>query len=142
MKSFTRIAAAAVLLAATSMAGWAADLAKLEGKWTTKKTKDGTSYTQVIEIKKDKFQFRILKGGDDLSLYAEGTIKVESSGPFSVAKFTNIKAGSSESDTQSVDDERVSIYMVDEESWTLATNFDKDRDNEKPSVEVYTKAKK
>ncbi|HTI72158.1 MAG TPA: hypothetical protein VMF06_19435 [Candidatus Limnocylindria bacterium] len=143
MNKFFRATAIAAVLAATTIASFAADLSKLEGKWSTKKTsKDGESYTQVIEIKKDKFQFRIIKGTDDVSLYAEGTVKTETSGPFNVVKFTDIKAGKSETDTQSIDDDRTAIYMLGEDSWTMASNFDKDRDEQKPSVDVYTKVKK
>jgi hypothetical protein len=34
------------------------------------------------------------------------------------------------------------IYVLNDDTMTIAGNFDKDRDNEKPSMDVYTKAKK
>ncbi len=139
MKRFLALAA---LLSVCALNGLADDLARLEGKWTVKKTgPDGTSYTQVIEIKKDKFKFRILKGTDDLTLYAEGTVKTETSGPFNVIKFTDIRAGGTESDLQSVSDDRASVYMLGEDTWTVASNLDKERD-QKPSLDVYAKSKK
>lgn len=139
MKRLIALAAITILFALTALAD---DLAKLEGKWTVKKSRDGQSYTQTIEIKKDTFKFRIMGGGDELVIYAEGKFKVEKSGPFNVAKFTNIKAGSSESDTSEIDDDHISIYVLNENTWTVAANFDKDRDDQKPSLDVYTKAEK
>jgi hypothetical protein len=143
MKTLTRLTLLASLTAATAFASFADDAAKLEGKWTTKKTgPDGNAYTQTIEIKKGKFQFRVFRGSDELAIYAEGTFKLETSGPFHVAHFTDIKAGGSESDTNPIDDDRTSVYVLGEESWTLAQNFDKERNNEKAETTVYTRAKK
>ena len=67
---------------------------------------------------------------------------MEKSGPFNVAKFTDIKAGSSESDISEIDDDHISIYVLGENTWTVAANFDKERDDQKPSLDVYTKAAK
>ena len=143
MNKLIRLTASAALFTTLPFAVWADDLARLEGKWSTKKTgPDGQSYTQLIEIKKGKFQFRILRGTDELALYAEGDFKTEASGPFSVARFSDIKGGSSESDTQPINDDRVSIYVVDGDTWTVVTNFDKEREGQKPSLDIYTKAKK
>jgi|ERR1051325_2232262 hypothetical protein len=139
MKRLIALAAITTLFALSALAD---DLAKLEGKWTAKKSRDGQSYTQSIEIKKDTFKFRIQGSGGDLVIYAEGKFKVEKSGPFNVAKFTNIKAGSSESDISEIDDDHISIYVLNENTWTVAANFDKDRDDQKPSLDVYTKAAK
>ena len=140
MKRILALAATLVLIAS---AGIADDLAKLEGKWTTKKTRpDGQSVTQVIEIKKDKFTFRMLRASDELAFYAEGKLKTEVLGAFSVVKMTDIKAGRTEADTQSVDDDRVSVYQLGDDTWTLVSNLDKERDNQKPSLDVYTRGKK
>lgn len=118
------------------------DLSKLEGKWSVSKTNDqGQSYKQVIEIKKDKFKFRLLGSDDSVQFYAEGEIKLAKLGAFNSIKFTNIKGGASESDLQPVDDDRTSIYMLDGDSWLVASNFDKDRDGQKPALEVYKKVK-
>jgi len=118
------------------------DLAKLEGKWTVKKTRDGQSYTQIIEIKKDTFKFKIIRGSDEVANYAEGKLKLEKSGPFNVVKFTDIKVGASESDISAIDDDRISIYVLGDDTWTLAANFDKDRADQKPILDAYTKAAK
>ena len=140
MKRLITLAAVTTLLAVTALAD---DLAKLEGKWSVKKTNgEGQAFTQVLEIKKDTFKFKILRGDNEIAIYAEGKLKLEKSGPFNVVKFTDIKAGASESDIQAIDDDRVSIYVLGDNTWTVAANFDKDRDGQKPSLDSYTKAVK
>ena len=139
MKRLLALAACTAIFALTALAD---DLAKLEGKWSVKKTRDGSSYTQTVEIKKDTFKFRLTRGNDDLVIYAEGKLKLEKSGPFNVVKFMDIKGGTSESDISPIDDDHVSIYVLGENTWTVAANFDKDRDDQKPSLDLYTKAAK
>lgn len=140
MKRFITLAAITTLFAFTVLAD---DLAKLEGKWSVKKTNpEGQSYTQTLEIKKDTFKFKIIRGNDDVAIYAEGKLKLEKSGPFNMVKFTDIKAGASESDTSAIDDDHVSIYVLGDNTWTVAANFDKDRDDQKPSLDAYTKSAK
>lgn len=143
MKSFLQLAATATLFTLTAITALADDLAKLEGKWSARKTNDeGQAYTQVVEIKKDHFTFKIIAGNDAVLLYADGNIKIEKLGPFSVARFTDIKAGTSESDTKAVDGDRSTIYVLDDGTWTVAANFDQARDSEKPKLDTYTKAGK
>jgi hypothetical protein len=137
-----RLIALAALTTALALSALADDLAKLEGKWSVKKTRNDQSYTQTIEIKKDTFKFKILRGNDEVAIYAEGKLKLEKSGPFNVIKFMDIKGGTSESDLSPIDDDHVSIYVLGENTWTVAANFDKDRENQKPSLDVYTKAAK
>lgn len=118
------------------------DLSSLAGKWSTKKTNDqGQNYTQSIEIKKDKFVFQIVNAEDNVVIHAEGNVKLEKLGPFNSIKFHNIKAGQSASDLQDHDDEYVSIYVLDEDTLTLSSNFDKQRENQKPGVDVYKRVK-
>jgi hypothetical protein len=137
MKQLIAVAAILILFAFTAPAD---DLAKLEGKWSLKKSNaEGQSVTQSIEITTNTFKFKIIRG-DQTTIYAEGQVKLEKSGPFNVVKFTDIKAGSSESDLDEINDDHVSIYVLGDDSWTLAANFDKDRDDQKPSLERYTKA--
>lgn len=139
MKRLLTLATITTLFALNALAD---DLAKLEGKWSVKKTRDGQSFTQTIEIKKDTFKFKILRGPDEVAIYAEGKLKLEKSGPFSVVKFVDIKAGGSESDISAIDDDHVSIYVLSDDTWTLAANFDKERDDQKPSLDAYVKAAK
>jgi hypothetical protein len=140
MKRITQILLTLALFTSTSVL--ANDLERLAGKWSVNKTSDeGQKFTQVIEIKKDKLTFKILGEDKAVRLYAEGTIKLEKLGPFSVMKVTDIKGGQSENDLSPVDDDRTLIYQLGYDTWTVASNFDKERD-QRPSVDVYKKADK
>ena len=124
----------------SSLAADSAMLDKLQGKWEVSKTNDeGQKYKQVIEIKKDKLQFRII--GDDgmTHFYATGDVQAEKKEPFNVLKITNIKMGSSEDELEPVNDDRTSIYRLDYNTLTLVGNMDKVRENEQPSIDVYRK---
>ena len=118
------------------------DLDLLAGKWSVQKTnEDGQRYTQNIEIKKSKFTFTIADREGETRLYAEGDVKLEKAGPLKVIVFSNIKAGQSSSDTEAVDDTYTSIYKLQGDgTWVVAANFDKDRERQKPSLDVYRKA--
>ena len=124
---------------------FAEDLTTLAGKWSVQKTNDsdGQRYTQQIEIKKDKFTFKITGADGETRLYAEGDVKLDKTGPFKTVVFSNIKAGQSSTDSESIDDTYTSIYKLgDDDTWLVVMNFDKDRDeNQKPSLDVYRKAK-
>jgi uncharacterized protein (TIGR03067 family) len=118
------------------------DLQALTGKWSVKKTNDeGQAFTQTIEIKKDKYVFEILGGDATLVLHSEGDFKVEKLGTFTCARFFHIRAGSSASDMNDEDDEYVVIYTLDGDTWTTTSNFDKHRDGQKPSLDVYQRVR-
>jgi len=140
MKTFiSRICVATLLFATAALAD---DLESLDGKWSVKKVNSqGQNVTQTIEVKKDKFVFQVLSADDTVLLYAEGDFKVEKLGPFSAARFSHIRGGSSASSLDDVDDVYVSIYTLDSDSWTVASNFDKQRDGQPPSVDVYRHVK-
>jgi hypothetical protein len=142
--TFMKSTCSGILLAATLLAGFtvhADDSDSLRGKWVAKKTnEEGQKFTQSIEVKKDKFTFQVQDGDNNLLLYAEGSVKFDKSGPFNSARFFNIRGGSSATDLNDVDDERTVIYLIDGDTWTVAANFDKERD-QKPSVDVYHRAK-
>ena len=120
---------------ASSVAGAADDLEALAGKWSVKKVNDqGQAYTQTIALKKNKLIFQIMGGDNNVVLYAEGDLKLERLGPFNAVHFLNIRAGRSPSDLRDVADEFVSIYRLEGDSWTVVSNFDKDRERRKPSI--------
>ena len=132
---------ALLCLALTATTARANDMDKFNGKWTTKKSNDeGRAWTQVIEIDKGKFKFRILNSSGDVRLYAEGDVKLEKHGPFNALKFYNIKGGESADSLETVDDDRVVIYQMGYDTLTIAENFDRERENP-PSVDKYTKSK-
>ncbi len=137
---FFSLAVAATLSSSFSAAG--DDLEALAGKWSVKKVNDqGQDYMQTITVKKDKFVFQIVGAEDRLVLYAEGDLKLDKLGPFNAAHFVNIRAGRSAADLRDVDDEHVSIYKLEGDAWTLVSNFDKDRERQKPSLDVYHRVK-
>src|SRR5262245_50058009 len=118
------------------------DLAALSGKWSAKKVNDqGQNYSQTLEIKKDKFIFKILGGDDSVVLYAEGDFKLEKIGPFNSAKFYHIKGGQSASNLEEVDDEYVSIYTLVSDTWTMASHFDNKREHQNAAVDAYKRVK-
>ena len=121
---------------------YADELDALAGKWTCQSTnEDGQRLTQHMKIKKNKSTFKVVSG-DETRLYAEGDVKLEKAGPFKSISFTNIKAGQSSSDANPIDDTYTSIYtMGDDGAFLVAMNFDKDRDSQKPRLDVYRKAK-
>jgi hypothetical protein len=113
------------------------DLALLTGKWSVKKTnEDGQSYTQTIEVKQGKFVFEMVAANGTVFLRGEGDLKLEKAGPFNSARFSHIRAGDSGSTLEDVDDQYVSIYTLDGDTWTVASNLDKQRE-QKPSLDVY-----
>ena len=124
----------------SSSAADAAQLDKLQGKWeTTKTSEDGERYKQVIEINKDKLKFRIIDDSGATRLFATGDVQAERKDPFNLLKVTNIQAGSSESDLEPVDDDRVNIYRIEYSTLTMVSNMEKIRDDQRPVIEVYRK---
>jgi uncharacterized protein (TIGR03067 family) len=117
------------------------DLEALAGKWSCLKTnEDGQRYTQQIEIKKDKFTFKITDKDGDTMIYAEGAVKLDKAGPFKTIVFSNIKAGQSSDQLDPIDDTFTSIYKLDGDTCLMVMNFDKDRGEQfKPSLDVMRK---
>jgi len=135
-----RTATVLVLLAfaSNSIAAESSDLAKLQGKWSTKRTgSDGQESSFIMEIKGDKLTFQAFRGDNELRFVAKANVKAEMQGPFHIMKITQIEGGSSAADLQPVNDDRSSVYFLKDDTLALASNFDKERDNEKPRLEVY-----
>jgi hypothetical protein len=128
------------LLCAATLVADDADL--LTGKWSVKKVnEEGQKYTQTIEIKRDnKFVFEILGENNQAAFVAQGDFKLEKLGPFKAARFFHIKAGAAGSDLNDLDEEYESVYALGEDMWTLASNFDKARE-QKPALDVYQRVK-
>lgn len=124
----------------TMTCAWADDLDALQGKWTVKKTGDRGPYTQQIEFKKNKWTFKILGSDDRVAFAAEGEIELKKMGPFNTARFFKIKAGRVETALEPTDEERNSIYLLDNGQLFVASNFDRPRENERPGVDAYSKA--
>ena len=124
------------------VAAAADDMDALIGKWSVKKVNDqGQNVTQTFTIKKGKAIFQVLGAEDRVILYAEGDLKLDKIGPFNAAHFANIRGGRSADNLQDVDDEYVSIYRLDGDTLTMASFFDKEREQMPPSVDVYQRVK-
>lgn len=132
---------ACVILAINSFTLGAAEstgLASLQGTWEGKRNgEDGSEQKQVIEIQGETLKFSLFKSDGELRLFAKGKTKVEKLGNIQVLRLTDIQAGVSESDLQSIDDDRSTPFLISEDTLSLASNFDKDRENQKPRVDVY-----
>src|SRR5688500_18084478 len=127
---------AAMMLATTT---WADDLAALQGKWTAKKSGDRGTYTQHLEIKDKKLVFKVINADDAVAFVATGEVELKKQGAFNTARFFAIKAGRSDTELEAVEEERNSVYLLDGGQFYLASDFDKAREREKPSVDAYSK---
>jgi hypothetical protein len=115
----------------------AGDAETLAGKWSVNHvTPQWQTTSQTIEVKGTKFIFEALDKDRQAVVHAEGDIKFEKLGPFSLVRFVHVRAGESASNMDNVDDEFNCIYTIDGNTWTLANNFDKDRDTG-PNLDAY-----
>jgi len=127
-----------------AMPAFSEDLSTFAGKWTFQKTnEEGQKYQQDLEIKKDRFTFKISSLEGETRIYAEGDVKLDKTGPFKTLVLSNVKAGQSATDLSPLDDTYTSIYKFgDDDTLMIVMNFDKDRDEQqKPRLDVYHKAK-
>jgi len=116
-------------------------LEALQGKWVTVKTnREGQRHSQVIEFKKDKTTFQILEEDKQLRLLVKGTVKTEKTGPLQLLTIFDMEAGRTAGDLQPVDDRRTAVYTIREGKLIVASNFDKERDQERPGIEFYERA--
>jgi hypothetical protein len=124
------------------VAAAADDADALIGKWSVKKVNDqGREVTQTYTIKKGKAIFQVVGAEDRVLIYAEADLKLDKVGPFNAAHFVNVRGGRSADNLQDLDDEFVSVYRLDGDTLTVASFFDKDREQMQPSVDVYHRVK-
>jgi tRNA(Phe) wybutosine-synthesizing methylase Tyw3 len=135
------ILGAALVLSSANLLGQT--LTELQGKWTLKKQSDrlGGEVVQTLQIKDDKFTYRVQSKAGETVLYATGKVKVEKLGAFKLLKATDIQGGYTETDLQAINDDRVIIYVATASTLTLAMNFDQEREGEKAEADAYTKVK-
>jgi hypothetical protein len=121
----------------------AADLPSLDalqGAWSVKRTnQEGQVVSQVLEIKQDRVTFKVLGADGEMRLFAKGAVAVQKLGPFQTLKITGIHAGRSEESAEAVDDERTSVFVLQGDTLTLASNFDKARTDQAPRAETYSR---
>jgi hypothetical protein len=132
----------AYTLASTATAADSPSLDTLQGAWSAKRTnQEGQVVSQVLEIKNDRLTFKLMSAEGELRFFAKGAASVQKLGPFQTLKISDIKAGQSEDSAETVDDERTSVFVLDGETLTLASNFDKVRANQPPRTETYSRSK-
>jgi hypothetical protein len=139
----TRLTFAAALLAlalGTSAAESSSSLDAVQGKWSSTKTnRDGQRYAQILEIKKDRLTFQVLDDNKEVRFVAKGSVKSEAAGPFKLLVVSNIEAGRSADDLRSVDESRSHVYTFRDGQLVLASNFDHEREKERPEVSFYVR---
>ncbi len=136
------LSALILILACATFSASADDLAQFQGKWSVKKTSDQGTFTQFLEFTKNAFKFKLVSSEGNTILVAEGSLELKEAGGVKLAKLMNIKAGGSASDLNDTNDDRVSVYTFRDGKLILAGNLDKERDNEKPSLDEYSKVTK
>ena len=115
-------------------------LDELQGKWSTKRTNDeGRVFSQSMEFAQDKMTFELRDENGDARFVAKAKVKTQKAGPLKAFTLFDIEGGRSESELQSVDDDRTSVYTLRDGKLIVASNFDRDRNRERPSIEVYTR---
>jgi hypothetical protein len=136
---------ATLCLSLTAASVGAADspsLDALQGAWSAKRTnQEGQVVSQVLEFKNDRLAFRIVGADGEVRFFAKGAVAAQKLGPFQTLKITGIQAGRSEDSAEPVDDERTSVFVLDGDTLTLASNFDKAREGQPPRAETYSRRK-
>jgi len=143
-KLFAHAALIASFLATANLPSIAAEnssgLEPLQGTWSVTKTNaEGHRYSQFMEITKDRLIFRLNGEDDQLRFYAKGTLKADKSGAFDILTISDMKGGRSAEDLESVDGNRALVFALREGKLILASNLDKERENEKPSLDSYVR---
>jgi len=139
MNTLTKLFGALLLGVVLCSTALAAEIDAVQGKWKADQELNGQKVVFHLDVKGDKFRFEA-KSSDGASLMiAKGKVKVEQNGPFKTLVLHGIEWGQNESDLQPVDDTRSYAYVSGWQSMTLAGNFDRERDNEKPSITIYRK---
>ena len=120
---------------------WAAGgIDELQGKWSVKKTNDeGRIYSQELDIAGNRMTFELRNVDGEVRFVAKAKIDVEKAGPLKFFILSDIEGGRSASELEPVDDRRVSVYTVRDGKLVIASNFDRERDNERPSIDSYTR---
>lgn len=117
------------------------DWDQLKGKWSLKKTNgEGQTFSQHLDISEGKLSFEVRDSDDQLRLIAKGRMKLRHAGPLTYLTLADMEAGDSPSDLKAVDDERTSLYLLRDDRLHIASNFDKERRNEPPSLDIYSRS--
>lgn len=136
------LSAALILsLACASFSVSADDLDQFQGKWSVKKTGDQGAYTNFLEFTKNKWKFKMVGSDGNTYLFAEGNIELKEVEGIKIAKLTHIRGGSSADDLNDTGDDRTQVYTFRDGKLIMAGNMDKERGDEKVSLDTYSKSK-
>lgn len=124
----------------TSAAELSPALKTLQGKWKGERVNsEGRRLPAVLEFKEDQFNFRALNADGEVRFVAKGKVKLDKAGELRILSLSDIRAGRDEENLEPVDDVRTAAYTLYEGKLYLASGFDKERDNERPRVDEYTR---
>ena len=98
--------------------------------------------SQGCPLTKNKWKFKLVGSDSNPVLVAEGNLELKETGGVKIAKLMDLQADGSASDLNDTNDDRVSVYTFRDGKLILAGNFDKERNNEKPSMDEYSKVTK
>jgi hypothetical protein len=130
------------IAAGSAAAADSSGLDRLQGVWSANRTnQEGQVLSQVLEINNDRLTFKVVGADSEIRLFAKGAVTVQKLGPFQTLKITGIQAGRSEDATEAIDDERTSVFVLEGDALTLASNFDKTRAGQPPRAETYSRSK-
>jgi uncharacterized protein (TIGR03067 family) len=116
-------------------------LDELQGKWSVQKTnEEGRVYSQHLEFTQDKLTFELRREDGEVRFVAKAKVKTDKAGPLKTFTLSDIEAGRSSTELEPVDDQRSSVYTLRDGNLVIASNFDRERDNERPSIDVYTRS--
>lgn len=129
-----------VSLSVSAVAAEKSGLDDLQGKWSVTKTNgEGDRYTQHLDIKDSRLAFELRDGSGEVRFYAKGKIKAEKAGPLNVLIVSDIEAGRSSSELEAVNGDRTSVFAMREGKLVLVSNMDKERDNQPPTLDTYSR---
>lgn len=131
-----------LVIAAVGLTALAGPAEALDGKWTASVENEwGVKQTVQLELKQQKFIYRVRSENGQTELYAKGDFALKSLKPFNVVEFTNIQGGGDEYSLEPINEDRTALYLKDYSRLTLALNFDALRYDDPPRAVTFSKVK-
>ena len=116
-----------------------AEMDALVGKWSADREMNGQKVRFVLQLRADSFEFELQDASGEPRYHAKGKAAVAKVGSIRTLSLTDIEGGQDKADLQPVDDDRTLVYITGYNTLTVASNFDRERDNDIPAVTVYRK---
>ena len=141
MRSNTLLGSALLAAALTAGSLQAAEIDAIVGKWSADREINGQKVRFVLQIRTNAFEFEIQDTSGVPQFFAKGKARAEKAGAVRTLTLTDIEGGQDKNDLQSVGDDRTLVYITGYQTLTVASNFDRERDNDPATVTVYRKVK-